>query len=121
MKLSNKTIYQYGTALINLQINEIRFPVAIGFFLQRNIKKILALGAEIEQLRIELAQRFGHLDVASGNFNIPVNNREIAQQELNNLLNIEQDVDIHIFKLSEFENIELTYEQLDAIAFMIEE
>jgi hypothetical protein len=46
---------------------------------------------------------------------------EFVNSELNVLFNIEQDLNIHIFKLEEFDGIELTYEQLSAIMFMIEE
>jgi hypothetical protein len=44
-----------------------------------------------------------------------------AQQELNDLFNLEQDLNIHVFKLDDFDGIELTYQQLSAIMFMIEE
>jgi hypothetical protein len=44
-----------------------------------------------------------------------------ANQELNDLFALEQELNIHVFKLDEFDNIELTYDQLSAIMFMIEE
>jgi hypothetical protein len=36
-------------------------------------------------------------------------------------MNLEQEIDIHIFKLDDFDGIELTTQQLSAIMFMIEE
>jgi hypothetical protein len=44
-----------------------------------------------------------------------------AQKELNDLFNLEQELNIHVFKLDDFDNIELTVQQLSAIMFMIEE
>jgi hypothetical protein len=44
-----------------------------------------------------------------------------AQQELNDLFALEQEVNIHMFKLDDFDGIELTTTQLSAIMFMIEE
>jgi predicted RNA-binding protein with RPS1 domain len=44
-----------------------------------------------------------------------------AQRELNELLELTQDVPIHIFKLDDFNNIELSYKQMNALMFMIEE
>jgi NAD(P)-dependent dehydrogenase (short-subunit alcohol dehydrogenase family) len=42
-------------------------------------------------------------------------------QKLNDLFNLEQDLSIHIFKLEGFDGIDLTYQQLSNIMFMIEE
>jgi hypothetical protein len=44
-----------------------------------------------------------------------------AEKELNDLFNLEQNLDIHIFKIDDFDGIELTYQQLSAISFMIED
>jgi hypothetical protein len=52
---------------------------------------------------------------------VPAENLAAAQQELNDLFSIEQEINLHIFKLDEFDNIELTMEQLSSIMFMIEE
>lgn len=95
-------------------------PVKIGFFLNKNIAIILSAAEEIEQNRINIITLFGSEDESS-NYKIKLENIETAQQELDDLANIEQDLNIHMFKLSEFDGIELTYEQLSAIAFMIEE
>jgi hypothetical protein len=34
---------------------------------------------------------------------------------------LEQDINLHIFKLDDFDGVELTYQQLSNIMFMIEE
>ena len=52
---------------------------------------------------------------------IPEEHMPIAQQELNDLFALEQDLNIHVFKLSDFDGIELTYQQMSAIMFMVEE
>jgi len=52
---------------------------------------------------------------------VPADRVTEAQKELNDLFNLEQDVNLHIFKLDDFDGIELTYQQLSAIMFMIEE
>ena len=121
MVIQNKNIYKYGIDLMQLDIGQINFPVSIGFFLRRNIKTLIALSQEIEEQRLIIVERFGKLDEDLKQYRISSEFRDMVQQELDSLGNIEQDVSIHTFKLSEFEGIELTYEQLDAIAFMIEE
>jgi hypothetical protein len=45
----------------------------------------------------------------------------LAIKELDALFKAYTDVDIHLFKLDEFEQIELSAHDLNCIAFMIEE
>lgn len=122
MKLNNNQIYSYATQLNNIFSNcDIKMPVRINFFLQKNIQTIAAAGQEIEQARINIAKEFGTLNEEGTSYNVPAENMAAVNKELNDLFNIEQDLNIHIFKLDEFDGIELTYQQLQAIMFMIEE
>ena len=121
MKLTNNQIYSYAEQLQLLNINDCKMPVRINFFLQKNIQTIAAAGQEIEAARIQIAQTFGELNEDGTQFIVPPHKMPEAQQELNDLFNLEQDLNIHIFKLDEFDGIELTYQQLSIIMFMIEE
>ena len=119
MKLTNNKIYEYATNLIAFNI-EGKLPVRINFFLQKNIQKIIALGQEIDSAKLGIGEQYGTLN-ESGGYSIPPENLNIANQELSDLMNLEQEIDIHIFKLDDFDGIELTTQQLSAIMFMIEE
>ena len=121
MKLTNNQIYNYSAQLNQLNINDIKLPVRINFFLQKNIQKVIQLGQEIDQARMTLAAQYGTPNAEGNGYDIPRENMQIINQELNDLFNLEQEVDLHIFKLDNFDNIELTYQQLSAIMFMIEE
>lgn len=122
MKLLNNEIYSYVTQLNNIFSNcDIKMPVRINFFLQKNIQTIAAAAQEIEQARINIAKEFGTLNEEGTSYNVSAENMAVVNKELNDLFNIEQDLNIHIFKLDEFDGIELTYQQLQAIMFMIEE
>ena len=120
MKLTNQQIYDAATKLASFYIDG-KLPVRINFFLQKNIQTLAAAGKEIEDARIKIAQDYGELNEEGTSFIVPPENMAVAQQELNDLFNLEQDINIHIFKLSDFNNIELTYQQLASIMFMIEE
>ena len=51
-----------------------------------------------------------------------VNGFEVLKYfEINDLFNLTQEVNLHIFKLDDFEGLELTFDQMKAIMFMIEE
>lgn len=122
MKFTNNQIYSYVTQLNNIFSNcDIKIPVRINFFLQKNIQTIAAAGQEIESARMNIAQQFGTLNEEGTSYIIPPNQMAAANQELNDLFNLEQDLNIHIFKLDDFDGIELTYDQMSAIMFMIEE
>ena len=100
---------------------DIKMPVRINFFLQKNIQMIAAAGQEIEAARMNIAQQFGTLNEDGTQYMVPQENMNVVNQELNDLFNLEQDLNIHIFKLDDFDGIELTYDQMSAIMFMIEE
>lgn len=121
MQLTNQQIYNYAQNLANLNLHDIKLPVRINFFLQKNIQAIGAAAQEIDAARLSVAKEFGNQVEGSATYQIPPENMADAQRELTDLFNLEQELNIHIFKVDEFENIELTYDQMSALLFMIEE
>lgn len=120
MKLNNQKIYEYATQLASFNL-DIRLPIKINFFLQKNINILREAAQEIDQARLQVAQQYGTPNEDGTSYQVPAENMAAAQQELNDLFSIEQEINIHIFKLDEFDNIELTMGQLSSIMFMIEE
>lgn len=120
MKLTNQKIYDTAIALSSFSIDG-KMPVRINFFLQKNIQILTAAAEEIEEARLKIAQDFGELNKDGTQFVIPPEKMLEAKKELNDLFNLEQDLSIHIFKLEDFDGIDLTYQQLSNIMFMIEE
>lgn len=123
MILTNNEIYNYASELIsefNLECG-IKLPIKVNFFLQKNIKTLAELAQEIDNSRMLIAQRYGELNAAGTSYVVPAEKMAEAQRELNELLDIAQDVSIHVFKLDDFNGIELSYKQMNALLFMIEE
>lgn len=120
MKLTNQQIYDATIQLASFNI-EGKLPVRINFFLQKNIQTLAAAGQEIEEARLSVAREFGQLNEDGTQFIVPPEKMAAAQKEINDLFNLEQDLNIHVFKLDDFDGIELTYQQLSSIMFMIEE
>lgn len=120
MKLTNQKIYDTAVALSSFSIDG-KIPVRINFFLQKNIQILTAAAEEIEAARLKVAQDFGELNDDGTQYVVPPERLLAARMELADLFNLEQDLNIHIFKLNDFDDIELTYQQLSAIMFMIEE
>ena len=120
MKLTNQKIYDAAIQLASFQI-EGKLPVRINFFLQKNIQTLAAAAQEIETVRVGIAQEYGELNEDGNQYIVPPEKIALAQKEIVDLFNLEQDLNIHIFKLEDFNDIELTYQQLSSIMFMIEE
>jgi hypothetical protein len=119
--MKNSEIYTIASKLFEaFHDNEQKFPVKMNFFLQKNKRALLSLAQEIEEARMNIAQTYG-IDSGDGNFSIPSENISKAQEELDQLFNIEQDVNIIKISYNDLDpNMELTAAQMDALMFMIE-
>lgn len=121
MKLTNYKIYEHAEGFKTFSDCNVKLPVRINFFLQKNINIITTAAQEIEQARLSIAQQFGELNEEHNGYIVPTDRIPLVNQEISELFALEQDLPIHTFKLSDFDNIELTYQQMAAIMFMIEE
>lgn len=119
--MTNLEIYSTASRLMEaFHDNEQKFPVKMNFFLQKNKKTLLSLAQEIEEARLNIAQTYG-VDSGNGSFSIAPENISKAQEELNQLFNIEQSVNIAKISYNDLDpNMELTEAQMEALMFMIE-
>ena len=120
MKLTNQQIYTYAQSLSAFNIEQ-KMPVKIGFFLRKNIQTIIEAGTEIEQAKMKLAAEYGTINAAGTGYDISPENISKVNQELMDLFSLEQELNIHVFTLENFDGIELTYNELSSIMFMMEE
>ena len=95
MRLTNEQIYTYATNLFNLSI-EVKMPVRINFFLQKNTNILKELVEEIDKAKLEIAQLYGR-QVSNDSYHILPENMVLAEQELRELFALEQEVNLHIF------------------------
>lgn len=124
MKMTNEQIYLTAEMLVNnfnKNTKNIYLPAKINFFLQKNINLILQLSKEIEESRLNIARQYGTLNSEQTAFIISEEKEKEANLELQDLLSLTQEVNIHKLKLNDFENINLSFDQMSAILFMIDE
>lgn len=121
MKLTNNEIYNYANALLQYfgADNKMKLPIKVSFFLQKNIKVMTEAAQEIDRARIEIIQRYGTPNEDGQSYQIPEDNVEVASAELEELFNIEQNLNIHLFNLDDFNDIEMTSAETSALLFMI--
>ena len=122
MKLNNVQIYNYANAY-NQAFAEFNayLPAKANFILQKNITALAAAAEEIDKSRLAIAQHYGNMSEEGTHYNIPQENMEAANKELQELFEIEQDLDIRSLSIEAFGNVEFTPAQMQAIMFMIEE
>ena len=122
MTFNNYQIYEYMQVFNDLfEKQDLYIPIKANFIIQKNIRTIVTAGAEIEEARLNIGQRYGKLNEDQSGFLVPQDKLEKANQEITDLFSIEQDLDIRMIKLEDLGDAELTARQMQAIMFMIEE
>lgn len=120
--LTNNEIYNYATSLQeNFSNNEIKFPIKVNFYLQKNLNTLMELAQEIEQQRIEIIQEYGVKNEETQKIEVPAEKTQEATEKMNELFNLTQEVQIYKVNLDAFGDISLTPGQMQALLFMIDE
>lgn len=123
--LVNKTNLEIYTLYKKLQeafLNENRnFPVKVFFYIQKNINVLQIKVEEIEKTREYIIKKYGTINYENNNYNISSEYIQQANEELQQLENIKQDIELKTINFSDIENLELTPAQMDSLMFMIEE
>lgn len=123
MVYTNKQLYQFALEMKEFILNDTTtyFPSKVSFYILKNTNILQPLVEEIEKIRFQIAQTYGALDEETGAYKVPEENMEQAEKELNSLFEATQEVEFYKISYAEFENINLTLPQTQALMFMIEE
>ena len=120
--LTNNEIYNYANGLMEyFSDSEVKFPIKVNFYLQKNKNALTTLAQDIEQERINIIQEYGKLDKETQQFSIPQEKMAEASEKINDLFNLTQDVNLYKVNLDSFGDMELTANQMQALLFMIED
>lgn len=119
--LTNLEIYTTAQALMENITIDINLPVKVGFYIQKNMKKMTELAQEIEKSRMEIFDKYGEKDEENNQYKFDKSVQEQVQKELNDLFDLTQDVKTNMLELDWFDDIDLTANQIAAISYMIED
>lgn len=121
MKMTNTEIYTYALALNKAFTDSSqRLPVKVGFYLQKNKNTLTELARGIEESRMEVIRTYGS-PTTDNQYQIDADKIETAQNELNDLLDLEQEVTIYKVNIDAFpDDLVFTAEQMEAMMFMID-
>ena len=117
--LTNLEIYTTAQALMENITTDINLPVKVGFYIQKNMKKMTELAQEIEKSRMEIFDKYGEKDEENNQYKFDKSVQEQVQKELNDLFDLTQDVKTNMLELDWFDDIDLTANQIAAISYMI--
>lgn len=117
--LTNLEIYTTAQALMENITTDMNLPVKVGFYIQKNMKKMTELAQEIEKSRIEIFDKYGEKDEENNQYKFDKSVQEQVQKELNDLFDLTQDVKTNMLELDWFDDIDLNANQIAAISYMI--
>lgn len=120
--MTNAEIYGLSKALNTaFNMEEKYLPARINFFITKNKNILAQLSESIEESRLDIIKHYGMINEKDNSVIVPDDKVIIANNELEDLLNIQQEVDIAILSLSSLDDLEFTPKQMQALLFMIEE
>lgn len=117
--LTNLEIYTTAQALMENITTDMNLPVKVGFYIQKNTKKMTELAQEIEKSRMEIFDKYGEKDEENNQYKFDKSVQEQVQKELNDLFDLTQDVKTNMLELDWFDDIDLNANQIAAISYMI--
>lgn len=117
--LTNLEIYTIAQALMENITTDMNLPVKVGFYIQKNMKKMTELAQEIEKSRMEIFDKYGEKDEENNQYKFDKSVQEQVQKELNDLFDLTQDVKTNMLELDWFDDIDLNANQIAAISYMI--
>lgn len=117
--LTNLEIYTTAQALMENITTDMNLPVKVGFYIQKNMKKMTELAQEIEKSRMEIFDKYGEKDEKNNQYKFDKSVQEQVQKELNDLFDLTQDVKTNMLELDWFDDIDLNANQIAAISYMI--
>lgn len=124
--MSNTEIYNTATALSELFTTmvqaEMKLPVKVNFYFQKNMNSLIAMAQELEQERTNIIMKYG-TPTPEDPEKVMIDPEKLddANKELSDLFSLEQEVAINAIELDWFDGINMTPQQVNAITFMIKD
>ena len=120
--LTNNEIYNYANALAeHFSDNEVKFPIKVNFYLQKNQAELMSVAQEIEKERINIIQEYGVTNEETQQVEIPPEKIPEASEKISDLFSLTQDIKLYKVDLEAFGDVELTAAQMQALLFMIKD
>lgn len=117
MKIKNAQLINSEQALIKLKSEAL--PIKVAYRLNKTIKEIGEKIKFINEQRNDIIMKYGN--ESDGRFVIAQDDKENVDKFLKDfkeILDIEEELDIDLFDLSDFENVKLSSDEVESISFL---
>ena len=122
LKMTNAEIFGFWNIFKETFENDTQYlPARVSFYFYKNLSNLNNALEIIEQARRNILLTYGNFDSANNTYHFDEDKKNIANQELQELLQIEQEVEIILMALSWFDNLNFTSKQMQILGIMIEE
>ena len=104
-----------------------KLPVKVGFAIAKNLNKIESILISYNKEREKIIDKYCSVDkkgnriINENTYAIPAVNKKQFTKDSDDLLDIENNIDIHKFKIDELDGVEIPIVELQAIEYMIED
>ena len=120
--MTNLEIFNIANSLLeNFSDANMELPVKVNFYFQKNMTNIVSMAQDIDKARMAIFTKYGKLDEENNQYKFEPDVVETVNKELQDLFELEQEVKINTLKLDWFDGVNLTTQQVAALAYMIEE
>lgn len=120
--LTNSKIYTYAIHIKEFcdERAESLMPARCSFYIYKNLNTLIEAAGCIDKARQNILEKYG-TQQDEDKFNIDEESRQLAQDELNDLSEIEQEIDIHYIYLQDLNGVDLSVKQISNISFMLKD
>lgn len=122
--MKNKDMIENLAKLNSSFINssDVFLPIKLNFFIQKNKQKLIQCAKEIEDFKMDLGKKYGEYNEETNGYSIKEEYLDLVAKELTDLAEIDQDIKIEKVNINALsDDLKLTFDQMDALMFMIEE
>lgn len=119
--MTNQEVYTIAGQLKGLLSDYTQhIPAKANYYLQQNTAKFIDAAIALEKERFRIVANYGELD-ENNNPIVPAEFIDKANQELQELLELESDIEYKKIPLSWLDGLTFTTKQMQVLLFMIEE
>lgn len=118
--LTNQEIFNYSENLEKAFCEDTRyFPARINFYIQKNAHSLKSAYEEIEETRNNIILNYGQYDAETSYCTVPQEKIDIVNKEIASLMSLKQETSLYTLPLSWLDDLDLSFNQMDALMFMI--
>lgn len=120
MKMTNREILEAVDGLGTILQDSVSIPASISYAIVRNFKMLFPISEDIYNERKKIIERYGE-KTEDDYYKIPEEKMDAANQELNDLLNVNTSVPLVTFTLDNLSGYDIPIKTMNILYFMVQD